>query len=181
MRIVDESSNSGRQIVPEDMNYLSLADREVVKAMECIVKAMTGMAAKDAIVVSGCEVSWEPGTREEEGLYKIGDGVILWDGLLWDLQGIEVSGNATPMAQKIDLCIVFDRTRSVRPSPVYGMTLELDQNPHKNMTAKVAESNTVPKSAERIVLGMLKRVPKMGVARNDNDKISGTGTEGEKQ
>lgn len=172
MRIIDDTSNKGRQIVPEDMNYLSLADREVVGALESLMKAMAGIGSQEAVVMSGCAVSYTRRTLTAEGLYRIGNGVIMWNGVLWDLEGMEVTGTGkTPMAYNTELSIVFDRTKVVSPSPVYGMTLELDQEPHKRMTARVVESNSVPKGVESIQLGMLKRMPIVGIGRGVNDLL----------
>ena len=141
MRIIDDTSNAGRQIVPEDMNYLSLADREVVRSVECLMKMLTGIVQAEAIVVSGCEVTFSRRTLTEESLYSIANGVIMRDGVLWDLEGMEEKGAArSPIVYNTSLSIVFDRTKVVKPSPVYGKTLELDQEPHKNMTARVVKT-----------------------------------------
>lgn len=170
MKIIDNTSNAGRQIVPEDMNYLSLADQQVVSALESLMKAMTGMSQGSAIVVSGCGVEFSRSLADNTSLYKIANGVVLWNGLLWDLTGMEVPGTGmnTTLTYDTELSIVFDRTAVVAPSPVYGKTLVLDQNPHKNMTARVVKSNTVPKSAESITLGGLKKMPNVGTARGVN-------------
>lgn len=179
MRIVDDSSNAGRQIVPEDMNFLSLADQETLSAMESILKRMTGAHRNAAIVVSGCEVEFS--VTDNKSLYKVSDGVILRDGLLWNLTGIEVEGNVKmPMVYNSKLSILFDRTQVAEPSPVYGMTLELNQSPHKNTSAIVVSTENLPKDADSIVLGLLMKLPVVGQSRGVNDLVvQGTVTENE--
>lgn len=175
MKIIDDTSNAGRQIVPEDMSYLSKADREVVGAMERMLKAMAGVHENEALVASGCEVSWTPGKIGTPSLYKVSNGELLWHGVLWTLAGMEVSDNeGLPQVYDQKLSVVFDRSGVVSPSPVYGMTLELDQTPHKEMRAMVVLSASVPKGAESIPLGMVKRLPQLGVARGLNDLLRQT-------
>lgn len=173
MKIIDETSNAGRQIVPEDMNYLSLVDREVVAAIGGMVQSMFGLDESMAVVVSGCEVSFVPQTLDSASLYTMNNGVVLWHGLLWDVDGIEVKGGgATPLVFNRTHAVVFEREKVVAPSPVYGMTRVLDQTPHKMMTARVAHVDAVPKSAESVPLSMVVRLPKIGVARGINNILA---------
>lgn len=175
MKIIDETSNAGRQIVPEDLNYLSKADLEVVSAMEKLMKAMAGVAENAPLVVSGCEVSWDARKMGQESRYEIGNGVLLWKGVLWTMAGMVVSDNeGLPQVYDTKLSVVFDRTSVVAPSPVYGMTLELDQTPHKEMTARVVLSTAVPKGMESVPLGMLRKMPQMGIGRGLNDLLRQT-------
>lgn len=156
--------------MPEDMNYLSLADQEIVGAMESVLKRMTGTPSGAALVVSGCEVEFS--TSNLQSLYKVNKGVILWNGLLWDLNGITVEGTVrTPTVYNTQLSILFDRTTVSKPSPVYGMGLQLDQNPHKIASASIVSTASVPKSAESIVLGMLMRLPVVGLSQGVNDLV----------
>lgn len=181
MKIIDETSNAGRQIVPEDMNFLSMADRDVVAAIGGMLTAMFGLADGVAVVVSGCEVSFIPGTLDGDSLYKMTDGVVLWGGLLWEVGGIEVKGGgATPLVFNSTHALVFDGIKVVSPSPVYGMTRVLDQTPHKMTTARVAHVDAVPKSAASVPLSMVVRLPKVGVARGVNNILmQGTSRERE--
>lgn len=170
MRIIDESSNAGRQIVPEDMNYLSMADQEIVSAVEMLMKQMTGTNPNAAIVVSGCEVEFS--SKLGQSLYKVGSGVIMRKGILWDMSGIEVRGNERrPEIYNSQLSILFEKNTVVSPSPVYGMTLELNETPHKNTTARIVYTDGLPKGAESIMLGLLVNLPLVGLSRGINDQL----------
>lgn len=168
MKIIDATSNAGRQIVPEDMNYLSEADREVVRGLEGLVKSLFGMSDGEAIVVSGCVTSYGK-TSGNQREYRITNGVILYDGLLWEMEGLTSTG--TFLKPDTDYRVVFNRQNTVEPSPVYGPTLVLDQSPHKQMVAMVRLSGEVPRGQESISLADLKRLPVIGTARGVNDDI----------
>lgn len=167
MRIIDESSNAGRQIVPEDMNYLSMADQEIVSAVEMLMKQMTGTDPDAAIVVSGCEVEFT--MTVGRSLFKVSSGVVLWRGLLWELDGISIEGNVrTPLIYNSQLSILFERNTVVSPSPVYGMTLMLNETPHKNTTARIVNTSLLPANAESVTLEKLVRMPLVGLSRGVN-------------
>lgn len=168
MRIIDESSNAGRQIVPEDMNYLSMADQEIVSAVEMLMKQMTGTDPDAAIVVSGCEVEFT--MTVGRSLFKVSSGVVLWRGLLWELAGISIEGNVrTPLIYNSQLSILFDRTTvATSPGPVYGMTLILDQTPHKIMKANIVYTSLLSANAESVTLEKLVRMPLVGLSRGVN-------------
>lgn len=167
MRIVDESSNAGRQIVPEDMNYLSLADREVVAALGAMMAMMVQAEESDALVVSGCDayLGGDNSGDLRQVVYTIGDGVVLWRGVLYDLTGAELTGRTRAKDYDQEWVVAFYQDRVESPSPVYGMDLALDQEPHKRAWAEVRYGEEVPKSVPTVPLGKVKRLPKLGTAR----------------
>jgi hypothetical protein len=59
MNIVDESKDVVvRQVVPADFSFLSLADRQITKAMSSLLLSLTGLSDDKPIVLGnvGCEL-----------------------------------------------------------------------------------------------------------------------------
>lgn len=145
MNIVGTEGNSVRQIVPAEFNFLSMADRQVVAALEGVLKAMYGLEARQAIIVSGMQTQttliWTPSASETSGRviagqrYEITEGVVMWNGCLWEFGG--GSWEAYREAQNPTEYVLVMRETPAPPSPVYGENITLDVSPHKRAVCEL--------------------------------------------
>lgn len=150
MNIIDHTSDDIRQIVPADMSFLSDADQQITEALHHILGALLPNAGVgDTIAVTGC-VRTQTGPDFNAG-YSISGGTLLHGGRLYTLDAAQWSealitstsqgGGSTSYQQKG--CISFEEEVAA-PSPVYGQSLQLDQQPHRHLVArlKVGQRNT---------------------------------------
>lgn len=168
MNIIDHSSDNIRQIVPQDMSFLSDADQQITQALQLVLAALLGGNGTETIVLRGCEITttdpWHNGTAVNGNsivndtnvptyTYGITAGLILHGGRIYELEAATwVKGNGNYLMYGFDRevtmpagIIVFE-DESVAPSPVYGEGLEPDQHPHRRLVARV-EQTTVTQRA----------------------------------
>ena len=122
MNIVGTEGNSVRQIVPAEFNFLSMADRQVVAALEGVLKAMYGLEARQAIIVSGMRTQtaliWTPDRVIAGQRYTVTEGVVMWNGCLWEFGG--GSWEAYREAQNPTEYVLVMRETTAPPSGCVG-------------------------------------------------------------
>lgn len=137
MNIVDESKDGVvRQVVPADFSFLSLADRQVTKAMSKLVLSLTGLSDEKPIVLGNVAISRND-TFEQ---YSFGPATLLWNGLVVECPKIQSNGGFDSWNAFLKGTFVSPVSKNVSPSPVYGEGLEKDVYVHKVVQA---EADTV--------------------------------------
>lgn len=187
MNIIDHSSDNIRQIVPQDLSFLSDADQQICSAIHSILAALLGGTGTEPIAISGCEI-----TDRDTGLtlsvahrYTISQGLVLINGKIYEFLGGNYQSGTTNNTSipSIGAAAVITNTtytpyiilddQPVTPSPVYGESLQLDQYPHRRLTASLFQeiatttngTTTYPNGqapAGSISLSSLKRIPALG-------------------
>lgn len=118
-----------RQVQPVDFSFLSEADRDIVRGFEAYLRATNnGWDSSKPIVLQG--VMGNVTTR------IVSDGIILYDGRIYDVTGC---GGFTP-AVVGDIKIGLKQT-VVSPSPVRGATDITTVDAHKNNVGVVTISS----------------------------------------
>lgn len=164
MNIVGTEGNSVRQIVPAEFNFLSMADRQVVAALEGVLKAMYGLEARQAIIVSGMQTQttliWIPSETSVTGRviagkrYEITEGVVMWNGCLWEFSG--GSWEVYHEAQMTEYVLVMSE-ETAPPSPVYGENITLDVTPHKRAVCGLVSAEDAAGETKKVALADVRR------------------------
>lgn len=163
MNIVGTEGNSVRQIVPAEFNFLSMADRQVVAALEGVLKAMYGLEARQAIIVSGMQTQttliWIPSETSDRVIagqrYEITEGVVMWNGCLWEFGG--GSWEAYREAQNPTEYVLVMSEETAPPSPVYGENITLDVTPHKRAVCTLVSAEDAAGETKKVALADVRR------------------------
>lgn len=170
MNIVGTEGNSVRQIVPAEFNFLSMADRQVVAAMEGVVRMMYGLESGQAVVVEGMGATWEPTTTGTTGDLQLtqrvtlAPGVVMWNGGLWEFEGATIEGLGRLQPINGDEWVLVMSEQVAPPSPVYGETIALDVSPHKRMVCTLASAEDAAEETQKVTLGNVMRIRSGGVS-----------------
>ena len=170
MNTIGTEGNNVRQIVPAEFNFLSVADQQVVAAMEGIVKAMYGLGSNQAVVAVGMEATWSNTTTQVVDIMLLtqrltfGAGVVLWDGKLWEFGGGYIDGiDRFSSLQGNDWVLVMSE-QVASPSPVYGATIALDVTPHKRLVCTLMSAEDALEATQKVTLGNVMRLGLIGEA-----------------
>lgn len=132
MNIVDESKDGVvRQVVPADFSFLSLADRQITKAMSKLVLSLTGLSDDKPIVLG--IVSTERNNTFKQ--YSFGPATLLWNGLVVECPKIQSNGGFDSWNAFLKGTFISPVSKVVSPSPVYGDGLVKDVYVHKAVQA----------------------------------------------
>lgn len=161
MNIVGTEGNSVRQIVPAEFNFLSMADRQVVAALEGVLKTVYGLEAGQAIIVSGMRTSAVfviLGPLDGNGTrytwrYTITEGVVMWNGCLWEFGGGSFEAGANP-----NNCVLVMSETVAPPSPVYGENISLDVTPHKRAVCTLMSTEDAASVDQKVALADVRRL-----------------------
>lgn len=170
MNTIGTEGNEVRQIVPAEFNFLSVADQQVVAAMEGIVKAMYGLGANQAVVAVGMAATWSNTTTQGVNSLLLtqrltfGTGVVLWNGKLWEFGGgyIDGIGRFSPLQGNDWVLVMSEQVAS--PSPVYGATIALDVTPHKRLVCTLMSAEDASEATQKVTLGNVMRLGVIGEA-----------------
>lgn len=167
MNKVGTEGNEVRQIVPAEFNFLSVADMQVVSALQGVVKAMYGLSDSQAVVVSGMTATWSNTTVGEDLLTQrltIGAGVVMWGGRLWDFGGGYIDGIRRHASLRSDEWVLVMSEQVASPSPVYGATISLDVTPHKRLVCMLMSAEEAVGAEQTVTLGNVMRLGPIGAA-----------------
>lgn len=106
-----------RQIQPIDFSFLSLADKDIVLAVEAMLRTMYNFPDDIPIILQGLEYSQDSSS--------ISDGKVLFSGIVYDVEHLTLSSNASLIHVSLYL-----RHRVVSPSPVLDKNLSATINCH---------------------------------------------------
>ena len=178
MNKVGTEGNEVRQIVPAEFNFMSVADQQVVAAMEGIVKAMYGLGSNQAVVAVGMEATWSNTTTQGPAQASMlltqrltfGTGVVLWDGKLWEFGGgyIDGIGRFSPLQGNDWVLVMSEQVAS--PSPVYGATIALDVTPHKRLVCTLMSAEDASEATQKVTLGNVMRLGLIGEATSVTER-----------
>lgn len=128
MKIITDS-NKTRQVQPIDFAFLSMADKEVVQAVETMLRTMYDWAEDYPIIVSGLEynVFRKP---PQPASYKITSGKVLWNGLVYDVAELQLKTGLNTIGNIIDNVYFKMKRKVVEPSPVYDKNMAKSINCH---------------------------------------------------
>jgi len=161
MNIVGTEGNSVRQIVPAEFNFLSMADRQVVAALEGVLKAMYGLEARQAVIASGMQTQAKRLFVTSGGVvvggmrYAITEGVVIWNGCLWEFGG--GSWDAYSGAHSPDRYVLVMSETVAPPSPVYGENITLDVTPHKRAVCTLMRAEDAAGETMKVALADVRR------------------------
>lgn len=163
MNIVGTEGNSVRQIVPAEFNFLSMADRQVVAALEGVLKAMYGLEARQAVIVSGMQTQtrliWTPSETSVRVIagqgFTVTEGVVMWNGCLWEFGG--GSWETYREAQNPTEYVLVMRETVAPPSPVYGENITLDVTPHKRAVCTLMSAEDAAGETMKVALADVRR------------------------
>lgn len=163
MNIVGTEGNSVRQIVPAEFNFLSMADRQVVAALEGVLKAMYGLEARQAVIVSGMQTQtiliWT--SSEASGMviagqrFTVTEGVVMWNGCLWEFGG--GSWETHRESQNPSEYVLVMSEEVAPPSPVYGENITLDVTPHKRAVCTLMSAERAAGETKKVALADVRR------------------------
>lgn len=130
--ITNGADNGVRQVVPQDFSFLSEGTRDVVAAMEKVIRAMYGFEADKPIWLG--EMTFErAGVSGSIRYWQTSGGVVLWRGMLYDVEDLILSGTSIELAKLRTYIKLTDV--EVAPSPVYGESGEKDVSVHRKAVA----------------------------------------------
>ena len=164
MNIVDESKDGVvRQVVPADFSFLSLADRQITKAMSKLVLSLTGLS-DDRPIVLGI-VSTERNNTFKQ--YSFGPATLLWNGLVVECPKIQSNGVFASWNDFLKGTFISPVSKNVSPSPVYGDGLVKDVYVHKQV-----QSDTV-RGENECPLSELQFLPQISTNEQGSVDLSG--------
>lgn len=170
MNVVGTEGNDVRQIVPAEFNFLSAADRQVVSALEGVVRMVYGLESGQAVVVEGMDATWENvRVAVGEGLMMtkrvtLAPGVVMWNGGLWEFGGATIEGLEFTQPLNGDKWVLVMSEQVAPPSPVYGATIALDVSPHKRLVCTLASAEDAAEETRKVTLGNVMRIRSGGVS-----------------
>ncbi len=171
MNKIGSEGNEVRQIVPAEFNFLSMADMQVVSALQGVVKAMYGLSDSQAVAVSGMAVTWSNTTVGESAIdirltqcLTLGAGVVMWGGKLWEFGGGSIDGIGRYSRLSVDEWVLVMSEEVAMPSPVYGATIELDVTPHKHLVCELRSAEDAAGAEQKVTLGNVMRLGPIGEA-----------------
>lgn len=166
MNIIGTEGNSVRQIVPAEFNFLSMADRQVVAALEGVLKTVYGLEAGQAIIVSGMQTRTALIRVPSESSGSIGyitgqqfmvtEGVVMWNGCLWEFGG--GSWEEYRAAQDPTEYVLVMSETVAPPSPVYGENISLDVTPHKRAVCTLMSAEDAAGETRKVALADVRRL-----------------------
>lgn len=156
-----------RQIVPAEFNFLSAADRQVVSALQGVVRMMYGLESGQAVVVEGMGATWENApadTLRPKKRVTLAPGVVMWNGGLWEFGGATIEGLGRLQPLNGDAWVLVMSEQVAPPSPVYGATIALDVSPHKRLVCTLASAEDAAEETQKVTLGNVMRIRTGGVS-----------------
>lgn len=162
--------NDVRQIVPAEFNFLSMADMQVVAALEGVVKSMYGLTDNQAVAVIGMRATWTNTVTGEGQIAQptqrltFGPGVVMWRGQLWDFGGGYIDGIGRFAKVKTDDWMLVMSEQVTSPSPVYGATISLDVTPHKQLVCVLMSAEEAAGAELKVALGDVMQLGPIGEA-----------------
>lgn len=166
MKIIDHSGDQVRQIVPQDMSFLSDVDQQIAAAIGGMIGKMFGVTNDMAVVMEGMEryLVQSPSSQVGSSL-TISEGVVLHRGRLYSFGGgtVESTGRFTE-SYATRFCLKFTDSDTVAPSPVYGATIEQTVNVHKELKAVLAQTAEMTEADDYVVLNLVKVIPQVASA-----------------
>jgi hypothetical protein len=179
MNVIGTEGNNVRQIVPAEFNFLSAADRQVVAALQGVVRMMYGLESGQAVVVEGMGATWENTTAGIDASFRLtkrltlAPGVVMWNGGLWEFGGATIEGLGRLQSLNGDAWVLVMSEQVAPPSPVYGATIALDVSPHKRLVCTLASAEDAAEETQKVTLGNVMRIRTGGVSV----PVSSTGLE----
>lgn len=170
MNVIGTEGNSVRQIVPAEFNFLSAADRQVVSALQGVVRMMYGLESGQAVVVEGMGATWKNTTARTDGSIQrtrrvtLAPGVVMWNGGLWEFGGATIEGLGMLQSLNGDAWVLVMSEQVAPPSPVYGATIALDVSPHKRLVCTLASAEDAAEETQKVTLGNVMRIRSGGVS-----------------
>ncbi len=147
MKIINHSGDTVRQIVPQDMSFLSDADQQIVEAFGNILGMMFGLSGDSALVMQGMDRTFVPPSGDRMGSLSFTGGVVMHNGKLYSFAGGEVGGmGGLPESYGSQFCLKFTENDTVAPSPVYGANIETTVSVHKERRAVLVATPSEPTS-----------------------------------
>lgn len=146
--ITHDADEIARQVVPQDFSFLSEGTRDVVRAMEKILRAMYDIAEGKPIWL-GKMTFTSAGTVNGVRQWIVEKGSVLLDGLIYDVAPIIASGSSTLIAAQTTY--VKLSSVNIEPSPLYQENGERDVYVHKNaIGVGVMVSGDVPENTYKL-------------------------------
>lgn len=170
MNVIGTEGNNVRQIVPAEFNFLSAADRQVVSALQGVVRMMYGLESGQAVVVEGMGATWENITTGTDTSLRLtqqvtlAPGVVMWNGGLWEFGGATIEGLGRRQPLNGDEWVLVMSEQVAPPSPVYGATIALDVSPHKRLVCTLASAEDAAEETQKVTLGNVMRIRSGGVS-----------------
>lgn len=170
MNVIGTEGNNVRQIVPAEFNFLSAADRQVVSALQGVVRMMYGLESGQAVVVEGMSATWRATTTGSGASLRLtrqvtlAPGVVMWNGGLWEFGGATIEGLGWTQPLNGDGWVLVMSEQVAPPSPVYGATIALDVSPHKRLVCTLASAEDAAEETQKVTLGNVMRIRTGGVS-----------------
>lgn len=147
--ITHDADEIARQVVPQDFSFLSEGTRDVVRAIEKILRAMYDIAEGKPIWLGKMTFTSAGIGRDGRRQWMVENGVVLLDGLLYDIAPIVASGSNTLIAAQTTY--VQLSSVNIEPSPLYQENGERDVYVHKNAIGSgIAVSGDVPENTYKL-------------------------------
>lgn len=146
--ITHDADDMARQVVPQDFSFLSEGTRDVVRAIEKILRAMYDIADGKPIWL-GKMTFTSAGTISGVRQWIVEKGLVLLDGLIFEIAPIIASGSSTLIAAQTTY--VQLSSENIEPSPLYHENGERDVYVHKNAVGLgIAVSGDVPENTYKL-------------------------------
>ena len=134
MKEIVDAENKTRRVQPKDFVFLSEADKQIVSAMEMMLKSVYGVPDGYAIVLGGLLYTASTGV--------VTDGKVLYNGCLYEISGGQfeagVSVGNIP-SKPVELYLnLFQKT--VEPSPVENKNGEKTIECHKSNYGEISSA-----------------------------------------
>lgn len=168
MKIINHNGDSVRQIVPQDLSYLSDADQQIAAAIGGVLGKMFGLTSGMAVVMKGMNRSLVIQQAPLTGsILTIDAGEVYYDGKLYSFGGGTVV-NTGLFSESFSsrFCLKFTDTDTVAPSPVYGATIAQNVIVHKSLKAVLAKTSDMTENDSYVTLGNVKVIPQLASANS---------------
>lgn len=166
MKIIDHSGDTVRQIVPQDMSYLSDVDQQIAAAIGGMLGKMFGLTSGMAVVMQGMNRNLVVQQLPQTGsTLTIDAGEVYYNGKLYSFGGGSVTSTGRFTENFASMfCLKFTDTDTVTPSPVYGATISQNVSVHKNLKAVLAKTSDMTENDDYVTLGNVKVIPQLASA-----------------
>lgn len=161
MKITNHNGDEIRQIIPQDMSFLSDADQQIVAAMQGVIMRMFGISEDKAIVVNGMQFSYKKASAnllEKNYILSVSEGSMIYHGKLYNCLGGSVTlFNMVPGTAATTVALELNESNAL--PAVYGESLTTNVQVHVETVATLKLASQVTDGSESVLLSDVMTIP----------------------
>lgn len=161
MKITNHNGDEIRQIIPQDMSFLSDADQQIVAAMQGILCSMFGISSDKAIVVNGMKFQYKKANAslvDKTYIITVGEGSMIYNGRLYNCLGGSITiADFVPGSSLNKIALELNESNAL--PAVYGESLTTNVQVHIETVATLKLASQVSDGSISVLLSDVMTIP----------------------